>query len=176
MGRGKASAPAIPMNALQKEILNQFIRNHSTPQNKVKRTNILLLASEGVSNAEISRRVAVSYNTVLTWRGRWLSEYESLLVFEQGLTQSVQSKNSLQGQLSIFLKDAKRSGAPKTFSLAQREQIVALCCESPTDYGLELTDWTHEMLAKTAITINIVESISPSHLGKILKKSPLKTS
>jgi len=54
--------------------------------------------------------------------------------------------------------------------LEQKQQLIALACENPQDYGLEITDWTYEMLAKTAIAKMIVETISPSHLGKILKK------
>lgn len=176
MGRGKPPAPALPMSELQKCILGQLKRNHSTPQQIVKRIKILLMGSEGMNNCEIKKEVQVSYNTVLTWRGRWLGAYESLLVFEKEVVQGSEKERSLIGQITDFLKDEKRSGTPKTFTLAQRQQIVALCCESPTDYGLQMTDWTHEMLAKTAVAKGIVESISPSHLGKILKKSALTSS
>lgn len=176
MGRGKAPAAALPMSGSQKSILEQLARNHNTGQQVVKRAKILLLGSEGINNTEVHRELGVSYNTVLLWRKRWLSGQDSLLAFEQAVLNGEENKNGLFLELTNFLKDAHRSGAPKTFSLVQREQIVALCCESPTDYGLQMTDWTHEMLAKTAAAEGIVASISPSHLGKILKKSPLTTS
>ena len=85
------------------------------------------------------------------WRRRWLEEYESLLAFERSIVVGDQVQGKLISRITNFLKDEQRSGAPKTFSLAERQQIVAMCCESPTDYGLEMTDWTHEMLAKTVV-------------------------
>lgn len=176
MSRGKAPASALPMSASQKNILEQLTRNHNTGQQTVKRAKILLLGHKGLNNSEVHRALGVSYNTVLTWRKRWLSAYESFLTVEESVAHGEANKNGLFLELTNFLKDAQRSGAPKTFSLVEREQIVALCCESPKDYGLEMTSWTHEMLAKTAIAKGIVKSISPSHLGKILKKSPLTTS
>jgi len=175
MSRGKAPAPALPMSETQRKILRQFSRNHSTGQQMVKRINILLLGYEGKNNSEIQRTLGVSYNTVLTWRNRWLSEFDSLSAYEAAVSSGTETGSSFVLKLKNLLKDAQRSGGPKTFTLSQRKQLVALCCESPTDYGIQMTDWTHEMLAKTAITQGIVKSISPSHLGKILKKSALTT-
>lgn len=176
MGRGKAPASALALSVSQKEILEQLTRNHNSGQQLVKRAKLLLLGGAGLNNSEVERELRVSYNTVLTWRKRWLLAQESLLAFESAVAAGEATPSGLFLELTNFLKDAQRSGAPKTFSLVQRKQIVALCCESPKDYGLEMTDWTHEMLAKTAIAKGIVRSISPSHLGKILKKSSLTTS
>ncbi|MEN0051363.1 MAG: helix-turn-helix domain-containing protein [Bacteroidota bacterium] len=156
-------------------LLTQLSVKHNTSQQKLKRIKILLKGREGQSNSQISRDLSISYKTVLKWRKRWLSEYESLQGIEEAIQKGEEKKNALSKALVKFLQDQARSGAPKTFSLAQRQQIVALCCESPKDYGLEMTDWTHEMLAKTAISKGIVPSISASHLGKILKKSALTT-
>ena len=44
---------------------------HSTPQSVAVRARIVLLASEGVSNSEIARRLAVSRPTVILWRARF---------------------------------------------------------------------------------------------------------
>ena len=73
------------------------------------------------------------------------------------------------------LNDLPRSGAPKRITLAQEQQIVALACEKPTDYGVEMTNWTLEMLAKEAIARCIIESISPRYVGEILKKVQVAT-
>lgn len=175
MGRGKAPAAALPMSELQTSILTQLSRNHQTGQQEVKRIRILLLGSQGVDNSQVKREVGVSYNTVLTWRTRWKSAYHSLLRFEEEVAQGNQKERALIEEIRHVLRDEKRSGAPKTFSLVQRQAIVALSCEAPSDYGLVMTNWTHETLAQTAIAKGIVTSISASHLGKILKKSPLTT-
>lgn len=175
MGRGKAPARALPMSDTLQSMLTQMSVNHSTGQQMVKRTKIILLGSEGKNNAEITRELSISYKTVLTWRKRWLLEYDRLLAYEQAVVEGTEKRKSLLRAIENFLKDRPRSGTPKTFSLAQRQQIVALCCEAPIDYGLQMTTWTHEMLAKVAVSKGIVASISPSHLGKILKKSALTT-
>ena len=171
MRRGKSPARALPMSATLRSILTQLNVNHSTGQQMVKRIRILLLGSEGMNNSQITRELSISYKTVLTWRKRWLSAYDSLLTFENAVLEGKEKRSSLLQEIKTFLKDQPRSGTPKTFTLAQRQQIVALCCEDPIDYGLVMTDWTHEMLAKVAVSKGIVSSISPSHLGKILKKS-----
>ncbi|TAG96581.1 MAG: helix-turn-helix domain-containing protein [Sphingobacteriales bacterium] len=74
------------------------------------------------------------------------------------------------------LDDLPRSGAPKRISLSQEQQIVALACEKPRDHGVEMTNWTHEMLARVAISKGILESISSRYVGEILKKKQVATS
>lgn len=45
-------------------------RASSAPAGAAQRARIVLLAAEGLANAEIARRVGVSGPTVLTWRNR----------------------------------------------------------------------------------------------------------
>lgn len=167
---GKPQAAALEMRERHKKLLLQLSRQHSTAQQIAKRARILLMASDGMSNAQIHRDLAVAYNTVLSWRKRWLSNYKSLLQFEKGPEGDGVSDKELRDRLLELLKDESRSGAPKVFTLSQRQQIVALACKKPGDFGIEMTDWTYEMLAKTAIAQGIVEHISGAWLGVILKK------
>jgi hypothetical protein len=53
MKRNGRSASAIEMTLKQKEFLVQLTKDHKTEQQLVKRANILLLACEGISNAEV---------------------------------------------------------------------------------------------------------------------------
>jgi DNA-binding CsgD family transcriptional regulator len=170
MRQGGPPAEAIAMTERQKKLLKQLSKEHSTPQQIAVRARVLLLASDGVSNSEIKRVLKIARNTVTLWRNRWLSTLNSLLEFEKGIEAEGISDKRLKQHLISILRDNKRSGAPKTFTLSQRNLLIALACEKPIDHGLEMTDWTHEMLAKIAITKGIVKTISPSHLGKILKK------
>lgn len=167
---GGPAALAIAMTERQKKLLKQLSKEHNTPQQIALRARVLLLASEGISNSQIKRVLKIARNTVITWRKRWLAESASLLDFEKGFKNEGINDKRLKEHLKSFLQDNKRSGAPKKFTLSQRKQLIALACKKPIDYGLEMTDWTHEMLAKVAIAKGIVKSISPSHLGKILKK------
>ena len=52
-------------------LLREWTRSSSISAGLARRSRILLMASEGHSNAEISRRVGVSLPTVRSWRGRY---------------------------------------------------------------------------------------------------------
>ena len=129
---------------------------------------ILLFAKEGQSNSHIKRALGISLNTVKLWRSRWTAEYAGLLKYE--------SSPDLYDGLYSFLQDLPRSGTPKTFTFAQEQKIVALACDKPCHHGLEMTVWTHEMLALTAKAQNIVRDISARQVGRILKNTPAPTS
>ena len=51
--------------------LEAVLRASTAPVALVMRTWIVLLAADGLANAEICRRVGVSGPTVLTWRSRY---------------------------------------------------------------------------------------------------------
>jgi transposase len=70
----------------------------------------------------------------------------------------------------LLLKDARRKGTVRKFSSEQDDLLVALACESPTDYGLIRTNWTHETLAEVAVSKGIFQEISARTVGKLLKK------
>lgn len=76
--------------------------------------------------------------------------------------------------LSI-LKDKPRSGAPRVITSAQESLLMALACESPQDYGIIRTNWSHQTLAQVAIEKEIFESISSRYVGKLLKKEQVTT-
>jgi hypothetical protein len=59
--------------------------------------------------------------------------------------------------------------------MEQKQQIVALACEKPEDYGYVMTDWTHKILAEAAVQRGIVESISASYAGRLLKNKRVTT-
>jgi transposase len=65
---------ATPLEVRSKdgEQLRTWLRSSSIPAGLAQRARIVLLAGEGVPNAEIARRVGASRPTVLHWRGRYL--------------------------------------------------------------------------------------------------------
>lgn len=175
MGRGQAPASAISMTLMQRNLLEEIALKHSTPQQKAKRANILILANKGYSNAHVKREVGVSLNMVKQWRKRWLATSEDLNKYENYFNQGQFKLLDYHKRILELLTDQARSGAPKTITLSQEEQIVALACEEPVDHQIEMTGWTHEMLAQVAIAKGIVASISSRQVGRILKKKPTST-
>ena len=61
-------AVALVLKDGDREKLEAVLRASTAPVALVMRTRIVLLAAEGLANAEICRRVGVSGPTVLTWR------------------------------------------------------------------------------------------------------------
>jgi len=171
MARGLPPVPPLKMTARQYRLLDSKSNKHKTGNQYVKRIKILLRGSKGQSNWSISRELGISVKTVKFWRDRWDLAYEKLLIYEQGKSgEGVSDKELLEAMMNV-LKDKPRSGKPPVFTLSQKKQIVALACRKPSEYGLPQTRWTHKMLAHVAQTEKIVESISPRHVGGILKKS-----
>jgi len=173
MGRGKPPAVAIAISERQYRLLEKESQKRTTLIQYQQRIKILLRASKGESNGQIKRELGLFLNTVKCWRKRWNDNYAALITFEQA-GQAVSDGELLKAMLST-LKDAPRSGAPASISLAQKQQIVALACQKPVDFGIPITGWTHQLLAAVAVEQGIVNTISSRHLGTILKNTALAT-
>lgn len=172
MGRGVCAA-AIDMSALQYKLLLEESQKRTTLVQYQDRIGILLLASNeggGHSNSHIQRTLGISYNTVKAWRKKWTSNYSKILMLEENKEDLISDKHLLMNMLSI-LKDEQRSGCPRRISLSQEQQIVALACQKPIDFGIEMTTWTYAMLAHVAMTKGIIDSISSRYVGILLKKT-----
>jgi hypothetical protein len=105
-----------------------------------------------------------------------MDAYAKLLAFEQGPGSQGVTDAALLEQLLGCLQDLPRSGTPKTITLAQEQQILALACRKPADFELPHTHWTHQLLAQVAIREGILPTISSRYIGTILKKAPPATS
>lgn len=154
----------------QQTILERIVRRHSSSQQLVRRTKILLLANSGLNNEQIAQELHISRVTVQLWRQRWHESASKLAVLaEEGI-----DDKALMEWIEGILTDQQRLGAPATFSIEQVVQIIALACEDPQASGLPITDWTPRELATEAIKRGIVERISPRSVERFLKGSRLK--
>ncbi len=114
------------------------------------------MADAGEKNQDIAGQLGVRSQVVSTWTKRWREKSDEPV--EQRLA------------------DLPRPGAPDTFTPEQLCQIIVLACESPQDYNRPITHWTQRELAAEAIQQGLVPSISPHHLGRLLKKRLATTS
>ncbi len=64
-------AAALVLRDGDRERLDSLIRSSSVRAGTVQRARIVVLASEGVANAEIARRVGCARQTVIDWRERY---------------------------------------------------------------------------------------------------------
>ena len=142
------------MTDQEKETLTKLIAKHKTSQTKALRARIILQFHAGKAINTIAKALGVVYNTVLKWTKRW--------------------KNNSEIDVEKRLEDLPRSGCPDTFSPEQVCKIIATCCESPSEYGRPITHWTQRELVDEVIKQKIVESISTSEVGRILKDNDLQ--
>ncbi len=152
----RLKAVEITVSEEAEEELKQLVKKHKAGQQIVKRARIVLGAKEGKSNREIMREVGVSLNTVRLWRGRW-QMFEGIPLEELSVAER--------------LEDDARAGAPARITADQRCQIEKLACEKPEETGRPITHWTNRELAAEIMQQGIVNTISPRHAGRLLKRS-----
>ncbi|MEZ4681407.1 MAG: helix-turn-helix domain-containing protein [Caldilineaceae bacterium] len=117
---------------------------------KLNRVKILLLADEGhedgqKTDREIAEKLEISPATVGRVRKRYV---------ESGIKAAI--------------NEEKRSGPTPGFNGVARANITALACSTPPD---GFAKWSLRLLADKAVELELVESISFSAVGKILKKT-----
>ena len=113
------AAPPLLLREGDRDELVRLTRSSSVRAGLAQRARIVLLASEGVRNAEIADRVGVTRPTVNLWRSRYA---------ERGLA---------------GLSDVDRPGRPRTVD--QRVIIAATLTAPPARLGV--THWSSRLLA-----------------------------
>src|SRR6266705_2340228 len=114
-------ASPLPVKESDLEILRARVRARTTEQRSVQRARIVLRAAEGVPNRRIAAEVGVAPMTVLLWRAKY-------------------AQAGLAG-----LADEPRPGRPPTYSRADRDRVIALTLEPPTD---GTTHWSAHRLGQ----------------------------
>ena len=97
----------IRLSAVEQQALETLRRAGKTPQQTVRRVNIVLLAHEQLSNQAIADQVGTSRNLVQKWRKRFALSAPSLLLPEE---------EAAPLQRLDALHDLPRSGRPPDFS------------------------------------------------------------
>ena len=142
------------MTEEEKEKLKKIIAKQTAPQALARRARLILLATQGKSISAIASTLGIVKNTVTKWLSRW-SQNSDLSVTER-------------------LEDLPRSGCPDKFTPEQICKIIATCCELPSEYGRPITQWTQRELVDELIKQEIVDSISASEVGRILRENDLQ--
>ena len=140
----------VTLTESEAETLTATIRRWTAPARDVLRARIVLLAADGLTNAEIGWWLGVCDDTARKWRHRFT---------ELGL---------------VGLVDRRRSGRPSSFTAVQVAAVKALACEPPALHGLSLTRWSSAELAKTAVAQRIMATVSASTVRRWLAKEALQ--
>ena len=151
-------------------ILKDIARSRTLPLSQVQRAKIIISASKGRNNQQIARDLGLSVNTVSKWRMRWIINAEHIEAEEQ------KTFKELEKAVKTFLKDSQRPGHPCEFTEVQILKILEIACRNPSEFGYETSHWSLPQLAKVAVKLEIVDSISPASVGRFLKYGKHPTS
>jgi putative transposase len=146
---------SISLTDIERQGLEKLVNRHRTSQQKALRGRIVLLAAAGKNNQEIARELEVTRDTVRLWRERWL-ELQPISLDDL----SIEDR----------FEDLPRPGTPPRLTADQTCQIVQLACEKPEDSGRPISQWTGREIADEIMRRNIVDTISPRHASRLLKK------
>lgn len=129
--------------------LQNLLRRSRQPARLKERVRIILMADQDLPVAEISRKIGLTVKTVR----RWLRSYKD-------------------GGWKA-LRPHPRLGVPRTISPMQRDAIIETVMTPPDTLGLELCVWSLRTLRRYLMAAGIVNSISVSHLRRILRAAGL---
>jgi transposase len=125
------------------------------PQQIALRARIILLAATGQNNAEIAEALNITLDMVRLWRRRWLA-LSPMALKDLGVAER--------------LEDLPRPGTPPRLTTDQICQIERLACEKPEQSGRPISQWTGREIAEELVKRGIVDTISPRHASRLLKK------
>lgn len=148
-------AQVVTLSEVEQQSLEKLIKRHQVGQQIALRARIVLAAARGETNGEIAQVNKVTSETVRLWRNRWIKLQDISL-----------DDLSLEDRL----QDAPRPGAPAKITADQRCRIEALACEKPEESERPITHWSAREIAEEVMKRKIVESISPRHAARLLKR------
>ena len=158
-------APRITLTLKQERILTKISTSRSLPKSLVTRSQVILYASQGMQNKDISPKVSLSRPMVGVWRKRWNCAQPILLAMESEGEEEAAYKQKIREVLS----DHEKPGVPPKFTAEQVCQILSVACERPEDSNLPLSHWSQPSLRLEVIKRGIVSDIYLTQLGRFLK-------
>jgi|ERR1700737_3209891 len=144
---------ALTLSEQEQKELEALVRRHSTAQQVAQRGRMILAAASGKNNSQIARALAVSVDTVRTWRMRWIG---------------LQAIALTDLSVSERLRDVPRPGRPSQITAEQTCQMMAMACQQPKERPI--SHWTGREIADEVMARGIIAQISPRHAARLLKK------
>lgn len=149
--------PSIILDAYQKNPLNKLANSRAEPASRVRRAQILLDYSSGMTIAAIARKMGTN---------RPLIERCIDKALQYGVMQS--------------LNDLPRSGRPAKITDDAKNWVLSIACAKPAEFGFAAETWTYSALVKhvkancLASGHECLKNIGKGLLNGILSKSNIK--
>lgn len=99
-------------------------------------------------------------------KGATYQAVEKVIKTKSGTISSWAKKYKLEGL--TFLEDKPRSGRPKKFDGKVRAEVTAVACSTPP---MGYQRWSLRLLSDRIVELEIVDKISHTDVGRILKKT-----
>jgi transposase len=135
----------VRLTEAQRADLDRRLERDALNGRQRRRLQILLLADQGQTDAQIAQATAAGRSTVERLRKRFATE-----------------------GLEAALAEKPRSGAPAKLDGKQEALLVALAC---SDAPQGQARWSARLLANRAVELEVVESLSESSVRRLLKKT-----
>ncbi len=157
-------AAKVDLSVRQRSIVERLSRSKTEPQRLVERAQIVVRSANGELCVDQARALGIDAQRVRRWRKRFARNHEVLATVE-----AAEGQADLERKIREVLMDEYRSGTPPKFTPEQVSLIITLACHTPGELGLPLSHWTADELARQAVELDIVKSISGRHLDRFLK-------
>jgi len=164
---GKAAK--VQVTTVMVQILKQLSRSRTAGRDVVSRAHMILMAFQKYNNQAIAASLGVCARTVGKWRRRWRDSYQALLHM-----QFAENRAAFRRAIVACLSDAPRSGSPGKFTAGQIVGLLGIACKSPEQSGRPVTSWTGRELADESARRGLIDSISASHVNRILREVGLQ--
>ncbi len=129
----------------ENEYLCAYITTGIHSARSIKRAQILLLANQNRCDPKIAKQLGVCKATVYNIRKQYCTE-----------------------NLQAALNEKPRAGAPTKLDGRGEARFSAIACSDPP---LGRQRWTVRLLADKLVELELIESISPTTVGTLLKKT-----
>lgn len=136
----------VKLKKQEKEYLEKFTTTGVRSAREITRAKILLLLDKKLKNREIIEKLAVANGTI-----------------------TKVAKNYHENKLKALKEKPRPGGRRKVFKDTEAAIIALACTDAPDGRG----KWTIRLLQDKIIQLGIVESISHTHVLRILKKANL---
>ena len=157
-------AALVELDLHETAILRKIVRSKTLGDSLKERSQIVLAASEGLTNRQIEKNYGLEEHRVSQWRTRWHEFHEQWKQLDPKLRPKMSAK-----LVRKWLADAEGRGAKPTITEEQRALILAVACELPEQSGYPHTHWSDRLLAKEVIKRGIVEYVSHVWIWNFLK-------
>jgi len=137
----------IKLKKAERTRLKNYVKSGQKSARAIIRARILLLSNEGKTADEIMSALGTSRPTISRIRKRYVEE-----------------------GLEFILKEKPRSGKPSKIDSRLETQLATIACSEPPK---GISKWTLQLLANKLVELELVDSISHTHVGTLLKKMNL---